>query len=273
MKLVDCHNHSNYSFDADFSVEDMVKSAIAKGLYAFAITDHCEINEFSQRNHPQPIEQGIKDIIELREKYSDKNITLLAGVEIGQPLHDARLCQEVLSLKGIDIVIASLHCVKGMPDYYYIDFTKMKNDEVQRLNSRYFSELLEIAKTADFDVLAHITYPFRYICKAMQSHSWLKLSTEVYDDQIELVLKALIERGKSLEINTSTLGSIGEAMPPERILKLYKQLGGELVSFGSDSHDIKDVARGIQNGYAIAQSIGFTTATYYVERKPITIKI
>lgn len=273
MKLIDCHNHSNYSFDADFPVEDMVKSAIAKGLYAFAITDHCEINEFSQRNHPKPIEDGIKDIVALREKYADKNITLLAGVEIGQPLHDGRLCQEVLALKGLDVVIASLHCVKGMPDYYYIDFTKMKTDEVKRLNERYFEELYEIAKSADFDVLAHITYPFRYICKAMQAHSWLKLSTEVYDDQIEKVLQMIIKRGKSLEINTSTLTSIGETMPPERILRLYKKLGGELISFGSDAHDIKDVARGIQNGYAIAKSIGFDNATYFVDRKPVTIKI
>lgn len=42
MILCDVHTHSNNSFDAENTVEEMCKSALNKGFYAIAITDHCE---------------------------------------------------------------------------------------------------------------------------------------------------------------------------------------------------------------------------------------
>lgn len=273
MNLIDCHNHSSYSFDADDSVSNMVSAARNKGIFAFAITDHCEVNEYSDRNHPAPIVGGISEIIRLRELPKYKDIKLIAGVELGQPLYDNDLANQILSLQGLDFVIGSLHCVPNEQDYYFIDFNKLTNDEVDSLNYRYYTEMLNVAKYADFDILAHITYPFRYMRKAMAKNSNLNFSFDRYDDQIYEILKTIVQRGKGIEINTSTFKSIGETMPAEKFIKQYYDLGGEILSIGSDSHEMANVGNAIDIGHIIAHNAGFQYVTYYQNRKPEMVSI
>lgn len=272
MKLIDCHNHSKHSFDGAFSVIEMVSSAREKGISVYAITDHADTNFFKEHNLPSAIQNSIADINKLKNRFSD--LKIIAGVELGQCLHDTKKAEIITSIDGLDFIIGSLHNVLGEKDFYHIDFKNESYDYIKDLLNRYFLELIEMAKCSDIDVLGHLTYPFRYIAKAMNNCKTLKIPLDIYDEQIYEVLKQTIESGKGIEINTSTFSSeLGEPMPNEKYLKMYKQLGGEILSIGSDAHTIEKVGRNILEAHMMVQNIGFKYITYFENRKPIMIKL
>ena len=77
-----------------------------------------------------------------------------------------------------------------------------------------------------------------------------------------------------LEINTSGLRQpIGKTMPTDNYVRRYRELGGELLTLGSDSHFTAHVGANIDDGYAIAESCGFKYVTYFKDRKPVQVKI
>lgn len=273
MNLINCHNHSDFSFDAKHPLQAMVDAAQNAGISVFAITDHCEINEYHDLEHPKPIVNSIAEVVRLREMEQYRNITLIAGVEIGQPLADDALVREVSTLPNLDYIIGSLHCVTNEVDYYYVDFTTMDVDAVTDLNRRYFAEMLDFVKVSDFDVLAHITYPFRYLYAAMKRKPGLVFSFNDYDEQVREVLRALVARGKSMEINTSTIEDLGNTTLDERFLGWFRELGGESVSIGTDAHNTGDVMRLLVEGHELVKKAGFTHTTYYQNRQPHKMKI
>ena len=96
---------------------------------------------------------------------------------------------------------------------------------------------------------------------------------EYYREQIDKILRMLILRGKALELNMSGLrAKLKEPMPPVDILKRYKQLGGELITIGSDAHHIEHVGYGIKEGMEILCDAGFGYFAFYRGRKPVMLK-
>ena len=87
-------------------------------------------------------------------------IGIFLGIELGQPLQDIAAAEKALTLGRFDFVIASLHNVRGQPDFYYINYDK---ENVYDLLDSYYNELLQMAMWNEFDVLGHLTYPLRYI--------------------------------------------------------------------------------------------------------------
>ncbi|MEG2039367.1 MAG: hypothetical protein RRZ73_06540 [Oscillospiraceae bacterium] len=87
-------------------------------------------------------------------------------------------------------------------------------------------------------------------------------------------MKLMIQKGIALEINTSGYRqAYGKPMPAMEHLTLYKDLGGELITIGADSHRIQDIAEGVTNGLELAQQAGFNYITYYKNRKPLFLPI
>ncbi len=84
----------------------------------------------------------------------------------------------------------------------------------------------------------------------------------------------MIKNKKALEINTSGLRqSIAKTMPDENIIKRYRELGGEYITIGSDSHNAYDVGEGIEKGMELAKKCGFDKITFYVNREAMQIEI
>ena len=122
MILCDVHTHSNNSFDAESSVEEMCNSAVNKGFYAIAITDHCEApfmkfgynEEFGDFNEKIPM--SYLQTKKAQAKYRQK-IKVLCGIELGEPMHDPECTEKALSFGNFDFVLASLHNLKNMEDF------------------------------------------------------------------------------------------------------------------------------------------------------------
>ena len=158
-------------------------------------------------------------------------------------------------------------CWKNKPDFYFLDY---RTEDVPKLLEQYFSELLTLCQWGKFDVLGHMTYPLRYI----EGEAGMPVDLSAYEEQIHECLKALVNNGCGLELNTSGLRQkYGKPFPTLEYIKLYREMGGESLSIGSDAHCAEDVGSGIKEALAIAKEAGFSYLCYYLEREPVYIPI
>lgn len=263
----DLHTHSSLSFDADDAPEEMIKRAIALGMDFYALTDHVEVNKFTdpEYNCDKTVSGAAAALPALREKYADR-IGFIYGVELGQPLHDLALTEKILAENDYDYIIGSCHMIRGYDDFYFLDYAK--NDPVFLLDV-YFEELLEMAEWNGFDILAHLTYPLRYITE----RDGVSVDMTRYDDVIDEIFRTIIANGKGIEINSSGVKKSGIMHPGIRYIKRYRELGGTVLSIGSDAHCTENLGGGIPEAARAAKEAGFDEITCFRKRKQHRVKI
>ncbi len=266
---IDLHMHTSSSFDGNYPAELMCKAAVENSLSTIAFTDHFDVDFFERHNLDSRQKSSYEDIIHAKEAFA-KKIQVLRGIEMGQPTYDTALTEKSLARFEYDFVIGSIHNLREMPDFGDLDYPNLTQENIYSLLEKYFEEELILAKWNGFDTLAHLTYPMRYIVQSGRFNTDLSR----FDDIIDEIFKTLIANGKALEINTSGLRQpIGKTMPTENYVRRFKELGGELLTLGSDAHFTEHVGAGIDQGYEIAESCGFKYVTYFKNRKPVQVKI
>lgn len=272
MIICDMHTHSDNSFDAKNSVDEMCRAAIDRGLCALAITDHCEAPfirfgadcEFGCFDEQIP--KSFADASEAREKYSGK-LKVIRGMELGEPCHDPAATQHALGYADFDFVLASVHNLKNMQDFYYMNYSGVDIDKLLR---KYFTELCETAEFPHFDSLSHLTYPLRYIVAGTGKMPDLTRYMDLTDE----IFKILIKNKKALEINVSGLfRELKSTLPDETLVRRFRELGGEYITIGTDAHCADMVGKEIEQGIEVAKSAGFSKYCIYENHKPIEIKI
>lgn len=273
--ILDCHTHSLFSPDAEDSVETMAARAAELGLKVYAVTDHCECNRFYGEEHYEKLERGqygnkelaersLEAIVKARESFKG-DMKLLVGVELGQATFDEDAARLVTSNEAYDVIIGSMHQIPELEDFCFVD---PADYDVNKAMEQYFAEIYKMCREIDFDVLAHLTYPVRYI----EGNYGVKVDISRWDDMIEAIFKNIAENGRALEINTSGLRQkYGKTFPELRYVKLFKDIGGEFITFGSDAHKAADLGKGIETAEAMAAEAGFKYAAYFERRKPKTI--
>ncbi len=265
--LPDCHLHSFHSSDSDCSPKDIIQTAIKLGLPAICFTDH---NDFLF-----PPENGItefqldfntycNDIAAVREQY--QNYSIYIGVEQGLLPAAAEQINAYDSTHILDFIIGSSHLVYGQ-DPYYPKFWEGKNI-TDTINAYYQSIIENINICSNFDVYGHIDYITRYIPDKNYHYNRYN-----YMDYIDTILKNLIETGKGIEINTGGI-RYGTNINPEPVLiKRYRQLGGELITIGSDAHKLSDIGSHMDIVRDILNNCGFRYYTIFIQRKPHFFKL
>ena len=252
----DCHLHTDNSFDSDTPAECQIDRAHELGIEYIALTDHCDILEWSDAD----IARSNAQAIELNHRYDD--LTVLRGIELGEPLQNLEETAKALGLCEYDFILCSLHNIRGEEDFYYLHPTV---EQAQDLLTRYFDELLEMVQWNEFDSLAHMTYPLRYLV----GRDGLDIDMTPHQPKIRAILSTLAANGKALEINTSGLRAPdGFLMPTVEYVKLFRELGGRYITLGSDAHVPEHIGIGMAEGIAAAKEAGFDCATIFVNREP-----
>ncbi len=199
--------------------------------------------------------------------------SVLSGVEIGEAIWHKKDAEEVVSCSDFDIVLGSVLAVRYKDftvPYSGIDFSCFSSDEINEYLSKYFDEMLEMIKTTDFDVLSHLTCPLRYISGKYK----IAVDLKRFTDKTDIILKEIISRRIALEINTSCLDTGYNALMPDiPIIKRYRELGGYLLTLGSDAHKAERIAYGFDYALSELSKIGFKNIYYYKNRKPIPQEI
>ncbi len=259
--ISDSHTHSDCSRDGDDPTMMMCESAARLGLYALTLTDHCECNTYVSEGYDRSIRQSYFEARKAAAVFHNR-LHVYAGAEIGQPMQNLTAAQDAVESCEFDFVLASVHNVRNMADFFELDYSHI---EVNDALNRYFDEMLETIEWGRFDSLAHLTYPWRYIVGERN----LTIDDSLFSKRIDQVLKLLIEKRKALEVNTSGLRQrLEKTMPDLPVLRRYRELGGKLVTIGSDAHRWADVGGGIEQGLRLLQQAGFHHFAVYIRREP-----
>lgn len=267
----DFHLHSSYSGDASDTIECMVTAGIQKGLTQMCFTEHMDFDYPYETPDSKEIflvdtDPYLYDLIRAKEKYKDQ-IEVLFGIEMGLQPHISRKIAAYVNSYDFDFVIGSVHVSKGMDPYAFSYYDGRTEEEAYR---DYFTSILEgISSYGGFDVLGHLDYVVRY-----GPTKDLNYSYEFYSDIIDAILTRLVSRGKGLEINTGGIRKgLKDLHPCRSILKRFKELGGEIVTIGSDAHCTVDLAASFSLAAEALTECGFDYYTVFRKRNPEFIKI
>lgn len=264
--LLDIHVHSVYSFDGREQVSDIALRAGQLALSVLCLTDHCEMNSDDLPAVEDKILRSVREMRSLREKHSE-DVLLLSGIEMGQGTQNPEEAKRFLDAVPFDFVIGSLHNLAGEEDFYFLKYTP---ENAPQYLERYFDELSALVNWGEFDALGHMTYPLRYMSQQLPKMPDMR----PYQEKIDSILHSLANQNKALEINTSGLRTAYEnTFPGIEYLRRFKELGGKMVTIGSDAHTIADIGSGIRAGAQIAKKAGFDRLTYFVNRTPVFVSI
>lgn len=265
--LMNYHFHSICSFDADYPLVEMCAAAQAAGITELCLTDHCDlVDEYGNPGDSFSWADENAQLAEARSRFPALHIH--RGIELGQAILRPEAAEKMLSEPGIDFVLGSIHNSREGRDFYHIHPNTA--DECAPLMEGYLMDLMTLSRTDWFDSLSHLTYPLRYL----RVRAGLNVDFHPYDDLVQEILKTLVSRGKALELNTSGFrNNGGEPMPPEYMLRRYRQLGGDLITIGTDAHEPAHMADGLERGMALLQACGFRYVTIYQNRQPQQIKL
>lgn len=258
----DYHMHTSFSSDSEAPMEHMILSAIHKNVPGICFTEHMDFDfppgEFDFFVDMPSYQQKL---MELREKYKDK-IEINFGIELGLQPHLTGKLPSFAASYPFDFVIGSVHVADGCDPYDRIFFDNRSEEEAYR---SYFTCLLENLKVLScFDVCGHIDYVVRY-----GPNRNLYYSYEKYRDILDEILHVLVQKGIGLECNTAGFKyGLGHPNPTEKILIRYRELGGEILTLGSDAHAPEHIAYDFERAGTLLKEYGFQYYTVFKNRKP-----
>lgn len=264
----DSHVHTEFSHDSDVPMSEQYRRAETLGLKGFAVTDHYELvdeaADFSQ----------IRRSAEQAKRLDQRGkIRVFCGAEFGDGIGKETLWNRCAATLPFDVILGSVHTRKTFSDMgiQHADYTYLRTlpeEQIPVFLDRYYENVLFTVREMDFDVLTHLTLPLRYLNGRFHRNVTLDGQRE----KIELILKELIRRNGTLEINTSGVQTDwNQTMPDREFLSLYYSLGGRTITLGSDSHRSDTLGNGLETGAKLAQEVGFRYYCYYEKRQPVKV--
>ena len=259
--MFDYHIHSNWSFDAEDSIEVIVREALQNDLTEICFTEHIEPGQ----PYGLPWDGFIDypsyaaEISHLRAKYP--GIEIRAGLELGLTPETTTQIREYAEGLDIDFIIASQHIIHGL-DVYYPEYFKEKTK--QEAEETYLQTLHACLRGFEpYCVVGHIGY----VCKNAPYRK--PLCYQDHADLIDMILKTVIHTGHGIEINTSGYNVYSEPMPTSDILRRYLDLGGEIITIGSDAHIKERVGGEFSDALELLRSLGAKYICTFKDLQPV----
>lgn len=257
--MFDYHMHSRVSFDGHDSGLAMALAARNAGLKEICFTDHVDYDPLGK--------MGVLafDTSAYNAEYGSlevENLKIRLGMEFGMTPENAAQFQKDIQRRPFDFVLGSIHFVDDL-DVYFPEYWEGKS--VFQAERRYLEATLDCVRIhEDFDVLAHLTY----ISKTHAHPDPRPVACREHRELIDEILKILVEKGKGLEVNTSGVDRCGDFLPPVAMVRRFKELGGEIVTVGSDAHRVDRVGQYAHRACDILKDI-FGYVCTFEDRKPI----
>ncbi|ALV22192.1 histidinol-phosphatase HisJ family protein [Carnobacterium antarcticum] len=277
MVYADYHVHSDYSDDSWYLMEDVVKDAIQLGLEEICFTDHVDYGVKPDWKPEEEFQAGenkdvknvhyelyFSELEKLSKKY-EKNITIKKGLEFGMQIHTIPQFEKLYQSQDFDFILLSVHQIENK-EFWTGEF--QKGHTHRESYDRYYDEMYQLVTSyKEYSVLAHMDLVRRYLDKEVDMFEYSK-------DKIVKILKKVIEDNKGIEINTSSVRyGINGLTPSIEILKLYHELGGKIITIGSDSHKPEHLGFHIKESKKILKDIGYTHFCTFDKMKPIFHKL
>ena len=283
--LADYHVHTEFSDDSQELMEEQVKKAIDLGLDELCITDHVDYGvkkDWTEGDIVYRPGDGIGLAIEeqqplanvdypayfakfrrLRDEFS-REINLRCGLEFGVQTGTIHRYEELFARyeQELDFVLLSIHQVENQ-EFWNQEFQQGRTQK--EYNERYYQEMYDVIKAfKHYSVLAHVNLISRYDKQGKYPFAAVR-------DMVAEILKLAIADGKGIELNTSSWHyGLDDTMPSRDILRLYKDLGGKIITIGSDAHSTKYLADHMRDAWEIlVNEIGFAKIYTFAHGEPI----
>ena len=261
--MFDFHMHSRVSFDGHDTGAQLARAAVNAGLKEICFTDHRDYLRGAQE------QTMLFDLDAYSAEYDSLEVpglTIRRGVEYGLYNDNQERMKRELKQRSYDFVLGSIHFVDDL-DVYFGEYWQDKT--IFQAQRHYFETMLECVRVhEDFDVLAHMTY----LHKGAGSPVKTPLPYEDHREIIDEILTILAAKGKGLELNTSGMDRCGGFLPTPDYFRRFKELGGEIVTIGSDAHRSNRVGQYSFDACQVLKEI-FGYVCTFEGRKPVFHKL
>ena len=267
MYLSDYHFHTRCSSDSPATLTEQAKAAMAAGVREICVTDHWNLLDQQGNRLPTVCDwaPSLAQWRELRDRLGGLELRL--GVEVGNGVLDPAAVDASLTIPELDFVIGSLHsqsAAAGGRGIFTAAHECTKKEDGVAIIDDYMDMLEELVGTRGWDVLGHVIYPLRYIPAeyGLDLHPWW--------DRLAEIFRRVISQGKGIEFNTSAGATVDQW---REVLALYHDLGGEVLTLGSDAHRPQHMAAAFSEALALIRELGFRYLCVYRRRTPLFCKI
>ena len=278
----DYHVHTEFSDDSEYPMEQVINDAIAKGLDEICFTDHVDYGIKKDWDDPEGVEyretepgvfQPFANVdypkyYELYQQLKDKygqELSLKLGMEFGMQMHTVEKYEKLFARYPFDFIILSVHQVEDK-EFWTQDFQAGRTQ--QQYNERYYEEMLQLVRNYhNYSILGHVDLIARYDKAGVYPFEKIKpVLTEIF--------KTVIADGKGIEVNTSSHRyGLKDLTPGRDILKLYRELGGRIITIGSDSHKPEHLNAYIDETREELKKLGYTEFCTFQQMQPIFHKL
>jgi histidinol-phosphatase (PHP family) len=240
----------------------MAQKAKEMGLKEICFTDHYDCLYNPNDNH----------YLFTKEDYSKtynslfvEGIKIKKGIEFGLTPWNVGHADEII--KDLDFVIGSVHYLESGDPYTEESFWNGR--DVKESFRDYLESVYNCVKIHNnFDVLGHLTYVSK--CKLNKTKE--PVLYKDFSDVSDEIMKELATKGIGLEVNTSGIDAVGKFLPDKDFLVRFKELGGEIITVGTDSHDERRIGQYVPQALEIIKDI-FGYICTFEKRKPIFNKL
>lgn len=265
MYLADYHTHTTCSPDARNTMAEMAAAAAAAGLQEICFTDHVEPLEW---NCTVP-KAGDHDWAPLKRAFAEacsaapESVQLRLGIEIGDAIWNIDWVERQLErAPELDFIIGSVHSLPPPADCNLALFPPADETEARAGLADYLDSVERMVRWGKFQVVGHLTLPLRYLNERRGFH----LTFDGFEDRLEAILRLVVEQGLGIEVNTNHGNT---PLPDEKWLRMYRALGGEIITLGSDAHRTDGVGCAIREGQALLRACGFRRFCTFDRRQPV----
>ena len=276
----DYHVHTAFSDDSNYEMEQVIQDAVKLNIDELCFTDHVDYGIKKDWDEPgemiyrkggagEPDQMPVanvdypvyyKTFQKMKELYQD-NISLKFGLEFGMQAHTVEKYEKLFSRYPFDFIILSVHEIE---DKEFWDQGFQNGMTQQEYNERYYEEMLYLVQNYhNYSVLGHMDLITRYDKAGVYSFEQLK-------PILTKILKIVITDGKGIEVNTSSHRyGLKDLTPSRDILKLYKELGGKIITIGSDSHKPEHLGAFVDETKEELKALGFEQICTFDKMKPV----
>ncbi len=264
MYLTDYHLHSTCSPDGENTMAEMARAAVKQGLREICVTDHLDTIEWGTYapRADFPWQEALRQAEEARSLWGDR-LTIRLGAELGEAVLSFDRAEKLLAdAPDLDFVIGSVHLTGkkyGNKDLYYLP--RADENYYSGVIADYLEDVLDLSRWGKFQVLGHLTLPLRYIKK----NAGIIMDFSGHLEQVKEIFRCIIPKGIGIECNTNR----GDTpLPAADLLRLYREMGGEIITIGSDAHSPEFVGCRAAETQQILRECGFRYLTTFSKGEP-----
>lgn len=264
MFKIDMHIHSTFSWDSEMEVDNIINLAKEKKVYYVGLAEHLDFHSNHKKSYMFfNYANCMEKIKEVRKDF--ENICI--GIEAGEPYLYRDEYERYIDRKDFDFIMGSVHWIEDLSpveDRYFLKYKKI--EDAYKI---FFEEEYKLLKYGNFDIAPHLTLVNRNGKKFEREFSY-----EKYKKEIDDLLKLMIQKKIALEVNCSGLRMAAEDFIPDReIIKAYINMGGDLITVGSDSHRYNQLFFGLDKAYELFKELEIKELVVFKKRKPIKVSI